>query len=290
MSGARLTIAIPFRDEERHLGAAVRSVLAQTFAEFELVLVDDGSRDSSLAIARSFRDGRVQVRSDGLARGLPARLNEIVRMASADLVARMDADDVIHPTRLAKQYAYLAAHPSCHVVGSWIGLVDDDEAVIGVTETAELPPTASVALARGIMAHASIVARRRWLLDHPYDETLTRAEDRDLWVRTVRDTEFGVVPEPLYVVRIVTRDPRFVADYGASQRQNAVIALRYGPRMIGWRRTARLVGAAHAKTAVMRAAHALGVAPRLVRRRGRAATSAELQTILEALSTGAQRP
>src|SRR5690606_2619050 len=103
VSKPAITVAIPFHDEQEHLASAVRSVLRQTCKDFELLLVDDGSRDASLSIARSFSDPRVAVVSDGRSRGLPARLNEIARRASADLVARMDADDVIHPTRLEKQ-------------------------------------------------------------------------------------------------------------------------------------------------------------------------------------------
>lgn len=290
MNRPALTVAIPFRNEQDHLESAVRSLLAQTWSDFELLLVDDGSTDSSLAIARAFDDPRIRILADGRSRGLPARLNEIAQHARAELVARMDADDVVHPTRFAKQLSYLNAHPSCSVVGTWVGLFDDEGRVVGLTEAARLPASREVALLSGIMAHASIVARRSWLLENRYDETLTRAEDRDLWVRTAASTEFGIVPEPLYAVRIATRDPRFLGKYVESQRQSRTIARRYGPRTIGWPRTARFLLAAHAKIAVMSAAHAAGLSPRLVRRRGRRPTSRELAMIEEAIATGLQRP
>jgi glycosyltransferase involved in cell wall biosynthesis len=284
-----ITVAIPFRDEENHLESAIRSILRQTHTDFELLLVDDGSTDASLTIARSFTDPRIVVFSDGRSRGLPARLNEIAKRARGSLVARMDADDLVHPTRLERQLAYSNAHPSCSVVGTWIGMFDHDERVIGVGEAVSLPPSAEDALLRGIMAHAAIVARRTWLLENPYDEALTRTEDRDLWVRTAKRTEFGVVPEPLYAVRIDTRDPRFLEKYVTSQRQSRTIAWRHGPSTIGLTGTARFALAAHAKTAVMRIAHAAGLSPTLVRRRGRPPTAFELSLIQEALESGRQR-
>lgn len=290
MSAPAITIAIPFLDEERGLAAAVRSVLHQTFGDFELLLIDDGSRDASLAIARSFDDPRIEVLSDGERRGLPARLNQAVRRARGELVARMDADDVIHPTRLARQLAALAADPALDVVGTWAGLVDDRDEPFAVAEAGALAPSGRRALEQGLLAHATILAKRTFHLDNPYDESLTRAEDRDLWCRTAFSARFGVVPEVLYVVRVSTREARFLTDYVEAQRQNRAIFVRHGPRLVGVARTARLVAASAAKSAVMRAAHGAGLSDRLVRRRGRPPTSEERLRIAEALASGRQTP
>lgn len=290
MSSPAITIAIPFHDEERYLGDAIRSVLCQTFTDFELLLVDDGSTDRSLAIARSFDDSRVTVLSDGTRRGLPARLNEIVRRARADLIARMDADDVSHPTRLARQMEALRDDPTLDVVGTWVALVDDDEEPFAVAECAELPASAARALEHGVLAHATILAKRSWHRANPYDESLTRAEDRDLWCRTASSTRFGVVPEVLYVVRVSTRDARFLRDYVDAHRQNRTILLRHGPRIVGISRTARLVLASAAKSVVMRGAYVAGLSSWIVRRRGRAPTDAERALVREALAAGRQTP
>lgn len=290
MTKPSITIAIPFRNEERYLAGAIRSVLAQTFGDFELLLVDDGSTDASLEIARSFRDPRVTVLSDGSRRGLPARLNEIVRRAQADLVARMDADDVVHPTRLARQIEAMRADPTIDVVGTWAALVDENDEPFAVAEQAELPATAARALERGLLAHATILAKRSWHLANPYDERLTRAEDRDLWCRTASSSRFGIVPEVLYVVRVSTHDAHFLRDYLVAHRQNRAIFLRHGPRIVGVPRTARLVVESGAKSLVMRAAHAAGLSMRIVRRRGRPPTDVERAMIREALAAGRQAP
>jgi glycosyltransferase involved in cell wall biosynthesis len=280
-----VTVGIPFRNEERHLGSAVRSILAQTWSNLEILLVDDGSTDGSLDIARSFRDGRVTVISDGQHRYLPARLNEVVARARGALVARMDADDVAHPDRIRREVEALeSAGPDAAAAGTWAGIVGEDDLPIAVVEVAE-PFSASSALERGLFPHATLLARREWLLANPYDERLTRAEDRDLWCRTFATTRFVIVPEPLYVIHVNPQHPTFLPDYLESQRQNRILFKKYGPRAVGWRRTATALVSSRAKGYVMRTAVVLGMAPRVVRRRGRVPTERERTLMLEALAS-----
>jgi glycosyltransferase involved in cell wall biosynthesis len=270
----RVTVGVPFHNEGRWLADAIRSVLRQTMTDFELLLVDDGSTDDSLEIARSFTDPRIVVYSDGVRRRLPARLNEIVRRARGELVARMDADDVSHPARLERELA-LFGRNRCDAVGTWAMLVDAEERPLGVLEAAPLPATLAVALERGIFPHATMVARRSWLVEHPYDETLTRAEDRDLWCRTVASSSFLVLPEVLYVVRVNARGASFLSDYLLSQRQYREILRRYGVEAVGRRRTARTWLVSLAKSASMRVAVRAGLTGPILRSRGRAPTATE---------------
>lgn len=286
----RVTVGIPFYNEERFLGRAVRSVLAQSEQDLELYLVDDGSTDHSLAIARSFDDPRVVVLSDGLRRHLPARLNEIVRRARAPLVARMDADDISHPERLARELSLLAADARCDAVGTWVGLVDHRGGHFAVVEAAALPSTPAVALTRGLLPHATLLARREWLLANPYDEALTRAQDADLWCRTVSTSRFAVVPEPLYVVRVSTDRTRFVADYLKAQRHSRALVLRYGPGALGRSGTARAWLVSYGKSVVMRVASTAGLAENLVRLRGRQPTARERAMVAEALGSEPAEP
>jgi glycosyltransferase involved in cell wall biosynthesis len=288
MNTELVTVGIPFVNEERYLEAAVRSVLAQTWSNLEVLLVDDGSTDRSLEIARSFRDERVTVISDGARRYLPARLNEIVARARGTLVARMDADDVAHPERIARQVAALVEH-GADACGTWAGLVDEDDEPFAVLEAADRPNLA-LALERAIIPHPTLLGRRKWFAAHPYDETLTRAEDRDLWLRVVATARLVVVPEPLYALHVTPRNETFLPDYLEAQRQVRTLLVRYGPAIIGWPRTARAWAASHAKEAVMRGAVATGMVDRVVRRRGRPPTERERRMILEALESGRHRP
>jgi glycosyltransferase involved in cell wall biosynthesis len=284
-----VTVGLPFFNEAAHLEEAIRSVLVQTTTDFELLLVDDGSTDGSVAIARSFSDPRITFITDGRRRGLPARLNEIVARARAPLVARMDADDVMHPTRLSREMAVLATEPSCDVVGTWAVLVDGADHPFGVVEGAPNPPTRATALLQGVLPHATVVCRRSWLLANPYDETLTRAEDRDLWCRTVTTTRFAVIPECLYVIRVDVDKPTFLASYVEGQRQNRQIFARYGPAFVGRLETARLIATARAKSICMRVFVGVGLEGRLVARRGRAPRHHEVALAREALAAASQR-
>jgi glycosyltransferase involved in cell wall biosynthesis len=282
-----VTVGLPFFDEHRHLGNAIRSVLAQTFSDFELLLVDDGSRDGSLDLARSFRDPRITVIADGERRHLPARLNEIVRRARGSYVARMDADDMMHPTRLARQLAVFDDQPSSDVVGSWIALIDGDGTPFAAVEA--LPPTALSAVRYSSLPHPTVMARRSWFIDNAYDETLTRAEDRDLWCRSAVTSRFVVIPECLYAFRVDSAKRSFLASYLEGQRQNRVIYRKYGPQAVGRPETVRLVAVAHAKSLVMRALSRTGLVERLVRRRGRPLTDHERSLAMEAIAAGSQR-
>lgn len=284
-----VTVGLPFFDEERHLGDAIRSVLGQTFADFELLLVDDGSRDGSLAIARSFSDPRIRLISDGVRRHLPARLNEIVRRASSPYIARVDADDVIHSTRLQKQLARFDSEPSCDVVGTWATLVDGHGRPFGVIESDPLPPTPESTLTRGVLPHATVLGRRAWFAANPYNESLTRAEDRDLWCRTAATSHFDIVRECLYVIRVDTDKQSFLTSYIDSQRQNEQIFAKYGPAMVGRMKTARMIAAARAKVLVMGGLVRLGLVDRLVQRRGRVPHADEIAMAREALVAAAQR-
>ncbi|MDB5212285.1 MAG: putative capsular polysaccharide biosynthesis proteinGlycosyl Transferase Family 2, YveT [Myxococcaceae bacterium] len=282
-----VTVGLPFFDEEKYLGDAIQSVLAQTFTDFELLLVDDGSRDSSLEVARSFRDPRITVIADGRRRRLPARLNDIVRRARAPFVARMDADDVMHPTRLARQLEAFEARPTTDVIGTWAALVAGAGEPFAAIES--FPPTARNALRLGILAHPTILARRSWFEANPYDEALTRTEDRDLWCRTASTSTFFAVPEVLYVFRVDVGKGTFLASYLEGQRQNRAIFRKYGPSMVGPWETARLVAATHAKALVMKSVALAGLADHLIQRRGRPLTERERMLAREALAAGAHR-
>ncbi len=285
MTSPRLTIAIPFVDEAEVLADAIHSVFAQTFTDWELLLVDDGSRDGSLDIARSVRDPRVRVLSDGRRRRLSARLNQVIQVARGDLVARMDADDVMHPTRLAREIALLDAAPEVAAVGTFVAyyLGAQEQSLVGETW---VPSRGQDALLQGAVPHATMVSRRSFSARFPYDETLDRAEDRDLFCRTFGLVRYAVVPEPLYVVRPRTHASGFVPNYMKSMEQNRLIYLRHGPRIAGLRATASAVVGSYARQAIYGVASrvSVGVIDTLVRRRGRPATMSEKTLVAEAFS------
>jgi glycosyltransferase involved in cell wall biosynthesis len=112
----------------RYLRAAVDSILTQTFAEFEFIIIDDGSTDGSSATLAEYagKDSRIRLVSRPN-KGLTATLNEGLALARGEYVARMDADDIALPQRFERQIAYLREHPECVLVGSRVMLVDPEE-------------------------------------------------------------------------------------------------------------------------------------------------------------------
>jgi glycosyltransferase involved in cell wall biosynthesis len=285
-----VTIAIAFHDEERWLADAIRSILGQTFTDFELLLVDDGSTDGSVAVARTFLgDPRVSLTVDGHRRQLAARLNQALARSAGRFFARMDADDVSSRDRLLAQVTHLEREGATVAVGTWAGLVDDVGEPFGIVEATPARRTARSLLERGAIPHATMLARTDWLRGLGYDESLTRAEDRDLWCRAGTACRIDVVPEILYVIRVLAERPGFLADYLAGQADVRTVIRRYGRAAAGTPTAARLLAASLAKSEIMRVATAAGAAKRLVRRRGRPPTPDERARIVAALAA-AQSP
>jgi glycosyltransferase involved in cell wall biosynthesis len=284
-----VTIAIPFFNEEAKLPSAIRAVFAQTVSDWELLLVDDGSTDRSRAIAESVRDPRVRVLGSGERRGLGVRLNEITAAAAAPLVARMDADDVMHPTRIERELALLERRPDASAVGTFVAYVDEHGKRGAVNET--LPPVRrGDALTVGILAHATVLARKGFLERFPYDARFERAEDRELFFRAHPSCTFATVEEPLYVVLGAHDDSDVLAKYRASCRQNRALFRRFGPEVWDDRELRAVLLGSYAREAAYVVAGRLHLIRALVGRRGRRPTPHEASLIAEALRAGASTP
>ena len=200
-----VSIGIPFFNAEEDLLDAVRSVFAQTHEEWELILVDDGSTDSSLELAKSINDPRVRVYSDGENKRLASRLNQIAQLSNYEFVARMDADDLMSPTRIERQLQQLVSNPALDLVSTGLYSLDNDNMPIGVRCVSPkyvLTEKSLLAGNSGIL-NGSIVARRDWLLRNPYNETLGRAQDANLWIQAYsrNDLSILIMSEPLYYYR-----------------------------------------------------------------------------------------
>lgn len=199
-----ITIAIPFYNAEEFLEDAIRSVFAQTHQDWELLLIDDGSTDGSLKIAQSITDPRVKVFSDGKNKKLAGRLNEVTRLASYDYIARMDADDLMSPDRLAIQLDILEKNADIDLVSSGMYSILNDETLVGYRGDAadQVNFNQLIKKEKGIL-HASILARKSWYERNFYNENLPLAQDSDMWLRASKknDLSIKIIPEPLYFYR-----------------------------------------------------------------------------------------
>ena len=203
MPSPAITVAMSVYNGERFLSEAIESVLAQSWRDFEFLLLDDGSNDGSLAIMQRFAalDPRIRVIAREN-RGLVASLNQLLAEARAPLIARMDADDVCLPERFARQIGFFAANPQHGVVGS---LTDDiDERGQPYTMVpANHPLTHEIFLERiesrgQLLAHPTVMYRRDVVLSvGGYHAAFRHCEDYDLWLRLAHRTRIANLPEKL---------------------------------------------------------------------------------------------
>ena len=280
-----VSVGIPFHNNVETIDIAIRSVFAQTYENWELILVDDGATDGSLPIARSVKDSRVRVISDGANKGLACRLNQIAGLANGDYIARMDADDIMHPERLASQVEYLQANPCVDVVGSAVYTIDENDAPTGVRSLRPLDFSLWAALRHGLFVHPSVCGRAEWFRHNPYDDAFLGSEDRELWVRTLKTSSFAKLPRPLLFYRENDRAVRqYLKHYLKAGRYERRICRTYGPACVGWSQTAGLLTVSYLKCATYAIAAALGVQGRLVGKRNRALSEIEKAAAVLALN------
>lgn len=202
MGSPLVTIGIPFYNNEDCLLDSIRSIFAQTFEDWELLLVDDGSSDNSLKLAESINDKRVKVLSDGRNLALATRLNQIASLAEGKYVARMDADDMASPERIEKQIEFLEKNTEITGVGTGAYIIDNEMNPVGQ----RVPPADHdeifANIYRGIrMIHPSFMTTKSWYLNHLYDQTLLRCQDQELWLRSRNDSCFANITELLMLYR-----------------------------------------------------------------------------------------
>ncbi|SHF46367.1 Glycosyltransferase involved in cell wall bisynthesis [Salegentibacter echinorum] len=199
-----ISIAIPFYNAEKFLPDAIRSVFAQTFQEWELILIDDGSTDGSLEIAQSINDPRVRVLADGKNKKLAGRLNQVVELVKYDYIARMDADDIMDPRRLQIQYDILE-NTDYDLTTTGLYSIKNDLTLAGMrgVEFSDKLSVKDVINRKVEILHASVLARKSWYERNRYDESLPVAQDYDLWLGAAsrEDLKIKIVSDPLYVYR-----------------------------------------------------------------------------------------
>jgi hypothetical protein len=198
----RVSVVMPVRNAERFVAEALRSVLDQTLRDLELVVVDDGSSDRTGDILRELaaHDERVRIqpaRGDGL---VPA-LNEGCALATAPLLARMDADDVAEPARLARQVEAMDADPTLLLLGTAVTQIDDRGTAFATVMYPADP--GDELLRRNCFAHPTVVIRRD-PFDHAggYRDVFPHAEDYDLWLRLAELGRVANLQEPLLRYRV----------------------------------------------------------------------------------------
>ncbi len=202
----RISVLLPVFDAEAYLEEAVESILAQSFGDFELLALDDGSSDDSPRILADLasRDDRIRVLPAAHG-GLVKRLNEGLAEARGGFVARMDADDVSHSDRLERQIEYLEKHPDCVAVGTGVDEIDPDGRPIRSLEIRSDHEEIESRLLAGdgrALVHASALYRVDALRRiGGYREGFEGGEDTDLHLRLAEVGRLANIPKCLYLYR-----------------------------------------------------------------------------------------
>lgn len=194
-----VSIILPVRDGAATLGTAVDSIRRQSFADWELLVLDDGSADASAAVAQDSGDPRIRVLVDGQKRGLATRLNQGIDLARGRYIARMDADDVAYPERLAKQVEFLDRNADVDLLGTRVLLYRAGGEPVG-----EFPFRATHAeiCARPwngfYLPHPTWMGRAEWFRRIRYRlPEVVWAEDQDLLLRAYASSCFACLPDVL---------------------------------------------------------------------------------------------
>lgn len=201
----KISVGIPFYNADIYLSDAIKSVLKQSYENWELILVNDGSKDNSLEIATRYAelDSRIRVINDDQNKKLPARLNQLVLESSGSYVARMDADDIMHSERLERQVKFLEENQNYDLVSTGLLSIDNNNNVKGFRGVDCLYDDFSRMNLSYPITHPSVMARKSWYERNGYSEEFPRAEDFELWTRAIANNDFkmAVLPDLLLFYR-----------------------------------------------------------------------------------------
>jgi glycosyltransferase involved in cell wall biosynthesis len=201
----RVSVVVPVYNRVAFLREAIESVLAQTYRDLELVLIDDGSTEPGVAdvLAGYREDPRVRIEHNARNQGIARVHNQSLDLVRGEYVAALDSDDVALPRRVARQVEFLDAHPGFALVGSWTRATDAAGAVGWRVRRYPSDPDAARAwlLFRCYVNHPSTLGRTAVLRAYRYCEDLALSNDYELFVRLARDHRVASLPEVLTLNR-----------------------------------------------------------------------------------------
>jgi GT2 family glycosyltransferase len=238
MTAPTVSVVLPAYNALRYVGAAIDSVLQQTFTDFELLIVDDGSTDGTRDTIRSYRDPRIIVIEHDRNRGLPAGLNHALAIARGEYIARQDADDVSEPNRLHDQVAFLRRRPEVALVGAWFTVID----ALGTITSRVTLPTDDLDVRWAMwfscpFVHSAVMWRHlpvRTAVGE-YNERFMYAQDYELWTRIA--ARFAVANIPAFLVRYREHHLSMTSTDGPHLEEGVRLRIAAAARTLGWRNT-----------------------------------------------------
>jgi glycosyltransferase involved in cell wall biosynthesis len=200
----RVTVLMPVYNGEKYLREAIDSILNQTFTDFELLIINDGSTDESQKIIESYNDKRIRLVNNETNLKLIETLNKGLKLAKGEYIARMDCDDIAMPDRFKTQVDYMDSHKDVGVCGSYIKTFitgNKPRTRKLYTDSNEIRCTY---LFWGCMAHPSVMLKKKLFSDNnlEYSKDFIHAEDYELWSRCLKLFNITNLPVPLLMYRV----------------------------------------------------------------------------------------
>jgi glycosyltransferase involved in cell wall biosynthesis len=226
-----VTVAMPVYNAGKYLRLAVLSIVRQTFTNWELLIIDDGSTDNAFKDIADIDDERIKIFRDSVNRGLAARLNEAVDLARGRYFARMDGDDVSYPERFARQVAALQNNPELDLVATRAITIDENNQATGLFPFAISHDEICARPWRGFyFPHPTWMGKTEWFRKYRYAEPGSFCcEDQELLLRSYSDSQLGTLDEILFAYRI-----RSIIDWQKLARTRCTVII------VQWRHFASL--------------------------------------------------
>ena len=201
-----VSVVMTVYNYENFVKDSIQSILAQSFSDFEFIIVDDASTDETAEVVKSFKDQRIRYIRNSSNIGQTKSLNKAIRIAQGKYIARLDADDMAFPERLKLQVKFMERNLQVGVVGTWLQSVDENKILIRESRYPLLPDLPRLLLLNLLnwpcLTHPSVMIRRA-VFDKIglYDESYYISQDYDLWLRIARHYPIRNIPRILLVYR-----------------------------------------------------------------------------------------
>lgn len=199
----KISILMSTKDTpEEMLNAAIQSILKQSFTEFELIIICDGGK-SDLKIVQSYDDSRINVIVHDETIGLTKSLNEALKIAKGDYIARMDSDDISLKDRLKVQYSFLERHKDIDICSTYAKLIGDRNSLVITTFTNPEEVKTNLLFFNSII-HSSVMMRKKFLEENSlfYNEKFVYSQDYELWTRCCFMTKMAIIPKVEILYRV----------------------------------------------------------------------------------------
>lgn len=202
-----ITILMPVYNGEKYLREAIDSILNQSFVDYELLIINDGSNDNSISVIESFKDSRIKLVHNEKNIGLAETCNRGLDLATGEYIARMDCDDVSLPDRLRKQFEFMESHPEIGICGTWAKVIGENQGYIIKKPTTSLETKTSL-LFSTCFIHPTVMMRKEVINNSGirYKKEFDPGDDYVFWVEISNFTKFANLPEVLLHYRMHPRN------------------------------------------------------------------------------------